>query len=205
MYKTNGQFVLASSSPRRRELLKTLGLSFNIIPSELSEEGGGEIQANDPYIWTQNCARAKAEAVAERLADDDEDRWYLGVDTVVIVENEILGKPGDEDEAREWLEKLSGRWHQVISGYCLLNPKSKSVHSGSVSTDVRIKDLSEDEISAYIKTNEPFDKAGGYAAQGVGAAFIQEIRGSYTNVVGLPLSEVLDDMLRLGIIEPAAK
>lgn len=202
MYKTNKQLVLASASPRRRELLKNLGLVFNVMPSELAEEGVGEISAKDPAVWTQECARGKADMVAARLAEDEEDRWYLGVDTVVILDDEVLGKPRDEKEAREWLKKLSGRWHKVISGYCLLNPSGKKVSSNAVVTEVHFRELGEDEIKAYIRTNEPFDKAGGYAAQGVGAAFIDEIRGSYTNVVGLPLTEVLGDLQRLGIIEP---
>ncbi len=202
MYKAKKQLVLASASPRRRELLKSLGLVFNVMPSELAERGMGEMEARDPAIGTQECARDKAETVAERLAGDKEERWYLGVDTVVIVDNKVLGKPADETEAREWLFMLSGRWHRVVSGYCLLNPRTRQVCSNAVSTEVRIKELSEDEIKAYLATSEPFDKAGGYAAQGVGAAFIEEIRGSYTNVVGLPLSEVLGDMLRMDIIEP---
>jgi septum formation protein len=202
MYKAKMQLVLASASPRRRELLKNLGLIFNVMPSELAEKGVGEIEVKDPAIWTQKCARDKAETVAKRLAGDEEERWYLGVDTVVVVDREVLGKPADEKEAREWLSKLSGRWHQVVSGYCLLNPTVRKVCSNAVSTEVRIKKLSEDEIKAYLTTSEPYDKAGAYAAQGVGASFIEEIRGSYTNVVGLPLSEVLGDMLRMEIIEP---
>ncbi len=200
MYKIKIPLVLASSSPRRHELLAQVGLTFHIVPSDMDEEPHNN-NGHEPAILTQGCARAKAEVVVERLGRD-EDRWFLGVDTIVVLDGGILGKPEDKDAARASLKKLSGKWHKVVTGYCLLNPFTDKELMGSVESKVLIKDLSDSEIESYISTSEPYDKAGGYAVQGIGAYMVQAINGSYTNVVGLPLCEVLGEMARLDIIEP---
>jgi septum formation protein len=150
----------------------------------------------------QQWARNKAREVAG-LPGQDPKSWYLGVDTVVVVGGDILGKPGSRDEARRFLERLSGRWHEVVSGYCILHPESGKELLRAVRSRVRIKNLDVSEIEAYINTDEPYDKAGAYAVQGLGAFMVESIEGSYTNVVGLPLSEVVEDLKSLGVLEVA--
>ena len=203
MYESRLDLILASASPRRRELLSRLGIKFSVMPSNLEEDGVISCQEQEPKLYVQNCARAKVEKIVE-LVSEKKDFWFLGVDTVVVIDGLILGKPKDKEQAKEFLQRLSGRWHQVISGYHLFHPASRKRLSNIVESRVLIKRLTEPEISAYISTSEPYDKAGGYAAQGIGASLIQAIEGSYTNVVGLPLAEVVNDLLRLGIIVPAS-
>jgi septum formation protein len=198
MYRNKMPLVLASASPRRRELLGLVGISFEIIPSQIEES---ELGGADPALTARSYARQKAEAVA-RQEGDRADRWYLGVDTIVILDRQVLGKPADRDQAREFLRQLSGRQHQVITAYCLLRPQGRELWEKAISSQVKIRGLAPAEIEAYLDTDEPYDKAGAYAAQGVGASLIVAIEGSYTNVVGLPLAELTLDLLRLGIIEP---
>ncbi len=197
MYKTKASLVLASGSPRRRDLLSALGLSCTIIPSGVEEILVGNPA---PESCTQDWALQKAQAVADRLGHEA-DHWYLAVDTVVVADEEILGKPATREEAVSHLTKLSGKWHTVVSGYCLLHPPSGRKLLNAVRSQVKIKKLEEKEILAYIGTEEPFDKAGGYAVQGIGAYMVEQIQGSYTNVVGLPMTELIDDLKRLDIIE----
>ena len=197
MYKTIGSLILASSSPRRRELLSRLGLTFTILPSGIEES---EALAGAPEIIAQEWAKRKALAVAGRMGAD-EDHWYLGVDTMVVVDGDILGKPASREQAEEFLRRLSGRWHQVVSGYCLVHPPTRRQVQNLVSSRVLIAALEPDELSAYLDTEEPYDKAGAYAVQGIGAFMVAEIDGSYTNVVGLPLTELVADLRRLGVIE----
>jgi len=203
IYENKMDLVLASASPRRRELLSRLGIKFSVMPSNLEEDGVISCQEQEPRLYVQTCARAKVEKVVE-LVSEKKDFWFLGVDTVVVIDELILGKPKDKEQAREFLRRLSGRWHQVVSGYHIYHPQSKKRLSNTVESKVLLKELTGQEILAYISTNEPYDKAGGYAAQGIGAGLIKEIEGSYTNVIGLPLAEVVDDLLRLGIIIPAS-
>jgi septum formation protein len=197
MYKTIGSLILASSSPRRRELLSRLGLTFTILPSGIEES---EALPGSPEIIAQEWARRKAQAVAGWMGAD-EDHWYLGVDTMVVVDGDILGKPASREQAEEFLRRLSGRWHQVVSGYCLVHPPTRRQVQNLVSSRVLIAALEPDELSAYLDTEEPYDKAGAYAVQGIGAFMVAEIDGSYTNVVGLPLTELVADLRRLGVIE----
>ena len=185
--------ILGSSSPRRKELLNALGLRFMVIPSTVDEElMPGEI----PQAHVTRLALAKSCEVATRVPD----RWVLGADTIVVVDGHILGKPRDRPEAREMLAMLSNRIHTVFTGYALVNrhfPEKERVRY--VSSDVHIRELSRDEIAAYVNTGEPMDKAGSYAIQGIGAAIVADVTGSYTNVVGLPLCEVAQDLQELGI------
>jgi septum formation protein len=198
MYRTKMPLVLASASPRRRELLGLIGISFEIRPSEIEES---EFNGDDPALTARSYARKKAESVA-RQEGDRADRWYLGVDTIVILGRRVMGKPADRDQAREFLSTLSGRQHQVITAYCLLRPQGRELVEKAISSRVKIRAMASAEIEAYLDTDEPYDKAGAYAAQGVGASLVEAIEGSYTNVVGLPLAELTTDLLRLGIIEP---
>ena len=127
--------------------------------------------------------------------------WVLGADTIVVVDERILGKPEDKADARNMLGRLSGSVHQVITGFCLSNPAGEIVHSETVTTDVYFKKLSDSEITDYIATGEPEGKAGAYAIQGIGAFMVASISGSYTNVVGLPLCAVIKALIRVGALD----
>jgi nucleoside triphosphate pyrophosphatase len=196
MYKTKGSLVLASASPRRKDLLNRLGLEYKIIPSGLDED---EEISGPPQNIAMEWARRKAEETESRLRHE-EANWYLAVDTIVVINNKVLGKPATRKQAGEYLAMLSGNWHEVISGYCILNEAKNVKLVKYVSSKVKIKELDQLEIGAYIKTDEPMDKAGAYAVQGIGAFMVERIDGSYTNVVGLPLTEVVDDLAKLGVI-----
>ncbi|MCX5907986.1 MAG: Maf family protein [Deltaproteobacteria bacterium] len=177
--------ILASASPRRQELLRSAGIHFEVIPSQAEEAFlAGEI-AEEHVL---RLAPAKAREVAER----ERGRWVLAADTVVEVQGKILGKPRDPAEAEMMLTRLSGREHRVITGFCLRQFGATAGRESRVTTRVTFKDLSPEEICWYIKTGEPFDKAGAYAIQGNAAFMVREINGSYTNVVGLPLCEVVE-------------
>ena len=172
-------FVLASGSPRRKALLAQLGLVFTVKPADLDEG----LQAGEaPAAYVERLARAKAAAVEGAIV--------LAADTTVAVGDELLGKPADAAEARRMLALLSGREHSVFTGIA-----TKS-HARVVQTRVWFKRLTPTEIEWYVQTPEPYDKAGGYAVQGLAAAFIERLDGSPTNVIGLPLPETLE-LLRL--------
>ncbi len=191
---SNPFLILASNSPRRRYLLKQAGVDFTVIPSSLDESN---ISNPDPAELVRNLAEAKAKLVSDLYPES----WVIGADTIVVIDDKILGKPDSKDSARIMLSSLSGRLHQVLTGFSLCRNTEKRLYSEVVSTEVRFKKLTEDEIEWYIHTNEPFDKAGAYAAQGLGAFMIKHIRGSYTNVVGLPVCEVIECLAREGIVE----
>ncbi len=167
-------FILASASPRRKELLKRMGYDFRVVPSDIREE---KISKNSPLLKAQR----KAENVYERYPD----HLVVGADTVAFYENDILEKPDSEREAREMLSSLAGSEHSVVTGLSLVN-RDKRVKD-KAETKVRFAELSEKEIEWYVNTGEPFDKAGGYGIQGKAALFVKEIRGCYFNVVGFPL------------------
>ncbi|MBN1829720.1 MAG: septum formation protein Maf [Deltaproteobacteria bacterium] len=177
-------FILASLSPRRWELLSNLGISFEVVPSEVDETfRSGE----SPVNHALRLAREKALAVVRRFPHT----WVLGADTIVHIDGEVLGKPDSPGAAREMLRKLSGREHMVITAFALIHGTEGIAVNRAIESSVLFKELSRDEIEWYIATNEPYDKAGSYAVQGKAAFFIKEIRGSHTNVIGLPLSEVV--------------
>ena len=190
---TEKRLVLASSSPRRRDLLNQVGLQFEIIPSKVEEKtGNGE----SPIKYVLRLAKEKALDVAS----NSKDSWIIAADTIVLIDGEILGKPAGEKEACEMLLKLSGREHKVITGFCIFDTDTGESFREHVETTVAIKKLAEEEIRGYIKTGEPFDKAGSYAIQGDGSFMVKEIKGSYTNVVGLPISELIEALDRLGAV-----
>ena len=174
-------FILASSSPRRRELLAAAGLAFTVesLPVDESHRPG-----ESPIVFTQRLAQEKAAAVAALHPK----AIILGADTVVVCDGEILGKPSDETDAARMLKKLSARSHQVITGVAVLS--SSRTLTSAASTTVTMREISEEEIKNYIATGEPMDKAGAYAIQGGAAPFITAISGDYDNVVGLPVALV---------------
>jgi septum formation protein len=191
------KLILASNSPRRRYLLEQAGLEFCVIPSKF-DESSVTLTSSESYV--KRLAEAKAKDISERYPDC----WVIGADTVVFIENTILGKPGSPSEARAMLRLLSAKTHQVLTGYSICC-RSKNRHfSDAVMTDVTFKKLTEKEINWYIRSREPFDKAGAYAIQGIGMFLVSGINGSYTNVVGLPVCEVLDFLIREGIVNLTA-
>ena len=192
--------VLASASPRRYELLEQVGIPFQIIPSSIDETLLADESAEDHAI---RLSRDKALEVAGRQAVAG--RWFIGSDTIVVRDNVILGKPIDAAEARQMLTSLSGRSHRVISGYAVHDRDSGRTISAAVVTRVFFKKLTRREIEGYIATGEPFDKAGAYAIQGIGSFMVPRIEGSYTNVVGLPLCEVIAALEEMAAIELFAK
>ncbi len=191
--QTTGRVILASASPRRIELLQQLGLRFEIVTSGVDEDfRGGE----SPREHVLRLAGAKAGAVS-RLQPD---AWVLGADTIVVIDGEILGKPGSPAEAVAMMRKLSGREHRVFTGFSMRSAERGAAVSEAVESSVIFRKLGDDEAAWYAATEEPYDKAGAYAVQGLGAFCIREIRGSYTNVMGLPLCEVVDVMKKLQIL-----
>jgi septum formation protein len=190
--------ILASASPRRQELLASAGVSFEVMAGEVDERTR---EGESPEDYVKRLAYDKAAGVAERHRH----RWVLAADTIVVIDGSILGKPKDLPEAREMLGRLSGREHRVITGYCILRSSSGKTREGRVITRVRFKSLSPEEIQCYLDTGEPFDKAGAYAVQGKAAFMVKEISGSYTNVVGLPLCEVIEDLEELGAVDLLGK
>jgi septum formation protein len=185
--------VLASVSPRRKELLSRIGIPFESVESGIEETAHGRLL---PGELACRIAARKAKSVQHLYPQC----WILGADTIVVLANRVFGKPRDARECREMLLSLSGRDHRVITGFCLVDPGGISVHVEAVTTRVKVKMMSEDEIEAYIKTGEPFGKAGGYAIQGIGSFMIEHIKGSCTNVVGLPVCEVINAMITCGAL-----
>lgn len=185
------KFILASSSPRRRELLRQIGLDFDVVPSEVEEDF---IDGESPRDHVLRLAEVKVHRVGEMYPR----RWVIGADTVVSIDGLILGKPQTDREAYEMLTLLSGREHLVVTGVSVWQQVKDQGKAIAVETSVRFKTLSSQEMKWYIRTGEPFDKAGGYAIQGRGAFMVQRIEGSYTNVVGLPLCELMEILNQMG-------
>jgi len=187
-----GQLILASSSPRRRELLASIGFGFDVIPSDVEEvRRHGENVAE----YVLRLAREKAESVAAQYPD----RWVIAADTVVWIDGEVLEKPSDEAHAVAMLSRIAGRQHTVYTAVAIRHHASDYADSGLADTRVTMSPMTTHEMEWYAATGEPLDKAGSYAVQGIGAMFIEAIDGSYTNVVGLPLSLLVDMMRKAGI------
>ena len=178
------QIILASGSPRRREILSALGLSFEIITSDADES----TDERDPAAFVEILSRRKGEAVRDRLARegrDLSDTLIISSDTVVAIDGEILGKPADREEACAMLRRYSGRSHRVVSGVCLIQGDTVAVSHEETLVD--FDEMSEEQIADYVDRFPPYDKAGAYAIQGAASAYIKGIRGDYFNVVGLPV------------------
>ncbi len=174
------KIILASKSPRRKEILQNLNIDFDVVLSDADEES---VDKNLPAeLYVGNLASIKAFSVCKKMITE---KIVIGADTVVVLDNEILGKPKDEDDAFNMLKKLSGRKHSVYTGICVVNSHTAKAVTTYEKTDVYFKELTDDEILNYIKTLEPMDKAGAYAVQGLGSIFIEKIDGDYFNVVGL--------------------
>lgn len=185
--------ILASNSPRRSALLSQINLKFIALPARIKEQ----ILLNEkPEDYVERIALAKGNQIAKKYPNST----VIGADTIVVLENKILGKPKTKIKAKEMLRELQGKKHKVITGISVIN-KSKNIElSQAIKTDVKMKALTEKEIDGYVRTKEPLDKAGAYAIQEIGAVLIDEIKGSYTNVVGLPL-DALCELLRKAEIE----
>jgi MAF protein len=174
------KLILASQSPRRKEILQNAGLDFEVRVAGIEES---QRPGEPPAAYVRRLAMEKAEAVQAGPGE-----VVLAADTVVVVDSTVLGKPGSQSEAKEMLRLLSGREHRVLTGICLRDSERSIVDC--VETTVRFMPMSDDEIDWYVTTGEPMDKAGAYAIQGLGSRFIDRIEGCYWNVVGLPLSTV---------------
>lgn len=185
--------ILASASPRRKHLLEQAGVDFRTIPSEVDEAA---ICAATPEAYVKNLSRAKADAVSIRYPES----WVIGADSVVAINDAILNKPESRADAGRMLQKLNGRTHRVLTGYSIVCRDCDHYHTGVEITEVTFKKLTRGEIDWYLDTPEPYDKAGAYAIQGIGAFMVRRINGSYTNVVGLPLGEVLDHLMAHDVI-----
>ncbi len=201
--KGNGQkmkeLILASSSPRRKEILSHIGLDFKVIIADADEEND---LPNDVRTLVMTLAERKAAIVAE----NHKDSIVIGSDTVVSFEDKVLTKPRSEAEAREMLKRLSGNTHSVFSGLCVISGEKKICRCDE--TRVFMKPLDKDEIDRYVATGEPMDKAGAYGAQDLGGVFVERIEGDHYNVVGLPLAmlyNILKDEFDFSLLEAAKR
>lgn len=187
------KLVLASASPRRAQLLKSVGLRFDILPSQVNEDAK---LSEDPRELVERLAFEKAQEVARKL----QQAWVLGADTVVVLDGQILGKPLDRADAARMLSLIQGRQHQVFGGIALLNSQHNVKEVQSHVSEVEIVKLDPRQIEAYIESGEPLDKAGSYAIQGIGAALVAQVAGSYTNVVGLNLSATMNLLSKYNLV-----
>ena len=185
------RLILASTSPRRKALLEGLGLAFEVVPSGLAEDGD-EGPALERALA---LALAKAREVATRVPAG----LVLGADTIVECDGRSWGQPADAAEAWTTLRALSGRTHRVVTGVAVVDVRSGREETGTAVTEVTFRDLPDAEISAYVETGEPFGKAGAYAVQGLGGLLVEGIRGSPSNVIGLPVTLVQDLLRRFGV------
>lgn len=176
--------ILASNSPRRKEILNKYQIEFEIIPSSVDEK---LVDEKDPERLVSKLAMLKTEQIANQYPN----RLVLGADTIVFFNGVEFGKPINDEDAYQMLKKLSGNTHQVYTGVVLIKQSEKFIKNYVVKSDVKLKKLTDKEILEYIKTKEPFDKAGSYAIQGIGASFIEFFQGSYENIVGLPYNHLL--------------
>lgn len=212
------KLILASQSPRRKELLEQAGVSFDIVPADIEEI----IMSSElPHEYVKRLSREKAIFVSKLIEKSpiptnmldnkavftnslftcSSVTWTLGADTTVVMGDHLLEKPTSNDDARRMLQTLSGQTHIVYTGFTLCSENREKVITHSVKTDVSFKNLTRNEIEWYISTGEPFDKAGGYAIQGLGAFMVKSINGSYSNVVGLPVCEVMEVLMQEHIIK----
>jgi septum formation protein len=186
------KLILASSSPRRAEILANAGLPFSVLSSAVDES---PYPGETPAGLVQRLANAKADLVTARAVGPS---IVLGADTVVVLDDKILGKPRSTEEARHMLQQLSGRTHSVLTGVALVRLPDGERREFTESTLVHFRQISEEELSSYLATEEPYDKAGAYAIQGQAGRYIPRIEGCYFNVVGLPLSRILTELKTLG-------
>jgi len=187
------KIILASKSPRRKLLLEQIGLNFEVMVSDINE---GEVEGNDLIERVNKLARIKAQNIAKKVKD----AVVIGADTLVVMDNKVVGKPRTEEEARNMLKWLSGKTHGVYTGVCVINTINGNVMSDYSTSEVMFRNLSDKEIEDYIKTGEAFDKAGGYDIVGTHSIkFVESINGSHTNVIGLPLEKLIPMLRENGI------
>lgn len=184
--------ILASSSPRRRELLQAAGIPCRVEVADISE---AQLPQEEPVAYARRLAREKAAEVAKRFADHP----ILAADTIVVIDRDTLGKPKDNADAARMLRALSGRSHEVITAICLRTADGES-HVHHEVTSVHMSELSEKEICDYVAHGEPMDKAGAYAIQGIASRWVTKIEGDYANVVGLPVAQVYAMLRRHGVV-----
>jgi septum formation protein len=184
--------ILASASPRRKELLEKIGLKFEVDASGCEEEINTGL---DPSELVRQLAIKKAKSVAAR----HKNALIIAADTIGVMGDKILGKPHTENEACKMLQEISGKCHLVITGFSILDTTTNKIVTGISNTRVYIKKLTRQEIDAYVKTGEPLDKAGAYAIQGIGAVIVEKIEGDYYNVMGLPLHALTEALKEFGI------
>lgn len=183
------RLILASSSPRRVELLQKLGIDFEVVPSRIDEKS---VKFDDPEELCKRLALMKARDVAKRR-----EGIIVAADTIVVFKGEVLGKPKDEKEAKTMLRMLSGNEHVVMSGIAVIDTNSGKEIVDVVKTRVKFRKLKKEEIDSYVESGEPLDKAGAYAIQGKAASFVKEIHGCFYNVVGLPLARLVEMLSKL--------
>jgi septum formation protein len=183
--------ILASKSPRRKALLKQTGLTFAVLESDFDES---ELIETDAAAYVRRLAMGKAASVARRYPN----HWIIGADTEVVLDGHIFGKPRNNLDAARTLQKLSGKVHRVLTGYAVVSHSRQHCFVDSCVTEVTFERLTPLEIEWYIDTGEPFNKAGAYAIQGLGAYLVRSINGSYPNVVGLPVNRVVDHLINIG-------
>jgi septum formation protein len=180
--------ILASASPRRRDLLDSAGIAFEVIPADIPEE---RRRNERPLEFASRLAAEKARTVADRVGPEPA-RRVLGADTIVILDDSILGKPRDPRDAREMLARLTGHSHEVVTAIALIRSDTLETEVRAVTSRVRMRAASPEELRDYVATGESLDKAGAYALQGAGRRFVEHVEGSESNVIGLPLEETLE-------------
>lgn len=196
MFTTIQPLILASGSPRRRELLAGLGIDFTVTVPEVDES---LLEHEDARDYVKRLARLKGEVIGLNHTSS----WVVAADTVVIVDGLLLTKPDTEEEALVMLMQLAGRKHQVRTGYCLYHSERLFCAVDSVVSTVRFKSFGLDWAKSYVQTGEPMDKAGGYGIQDRGGVLVEAVEGSYSNVVGLPLAEVVELLCSQQVVTPA--
>ena len=193
IYRTTAPLMLASRSPRRIDFLTALGLQFRVIPADV-DESFMEGETFEEHVLRLSVKKARA------VSAHHSEEYILGADTLVAVENRLLGKPEDKEDAARMLRILSGNTHRVISGFSIIRESTGDIHRQCVETGVTMRNIHPNEIEAYTATKEPLDKAGAYAIQGMAMTMVTEVQGSYTNVVGLPVPEVITALMELGAV-----
>jgi len=194
MFKTLLPLVLASQSPRRRALLTQVGIEFVPAQSDIEEKLS---EGESPRQFVLRMAKEKAHCLVSRYPD----AWLLAADTIVAIDDEILGKPASPVEAVAMLDRLSGCWHQVFTAYALLSPGARNTFMEVDMAQVRIASLERDFITAYVAQGEPLDKAGAYALQGIGGSVVEALEGCPTTVIGLPMPMLLQTLLECQVIK----
>ncbi len=184
--------ILASASPRRKQLLKKIGLKFRVEPSNYEENISCELE---PHELAKSLSLEKARLVAKNYKN----ALLIAADTFIVFEGKILGKPRTNTEAKEMLETINGKPHSVINGFTIVDTGNNKALSRSVETKVHLRKLSSNEIDAYVRSKEPLDKAGAYAIQGLGSVIVEKIEGDYFNVIGLPLSALTESLKEFGV------